>query len=237
MPQWHPGVSLSFNCQKQQIIFFSSCQSKHAVAVSKPSPTNMPSVPLPGFGGLSFFTAAVRQQRQAQGCLLPVPPPLEQEQPEHASLAEAEQDPLINSISTDKWVLQARQLARDLGHAEQPIAAVAATAPRSKAERAATKRARAEVWQQVQPALKTLSSNSTTNTTTAGATAGCTTEAPSLAQVAARHVTSFAHGSSHAGSINSSCSSSEVLQLEVPVIPASDTPWGKDAFMHKVGCG
>lgn len=168
----------------------------------------MTSAVLPGFGGLSFFTAVAQQQQRARGCLLPVP-----------ALAAADADdaastlrPCCSTGPAPGWVQQALQVTRDLGFEPQPIAAVAAEAPRSKAEKQIKKQACAALCQQVQPSVIRPASPSTNQ------------HQATLASVTASHVSSFC-------GLNSSCSSTSAgaqqLTLDEPVIPEANTAWGK----------
>jgi len=116
----------------------------------------MPAAVLPGFGGLSFFTAVVQQQRKAHGYYLPVPDIachhiiVSGEQLTQADAAESDAS-TETADSPEDWVQQTVQLTEHLGFAKQPLLDVAAEAPRSKAERSVTKRSWALLGQQVQP--------------------------------------------------------------------------------------
>lgn len=164
---------------------------------------------LPGFGGLSFFTAVAQQQQRARGCLLPVP-----------ALAAADADDAVSTLwpccSTGPapgWVQQALQVTRDLCFEPQPIAAVAAGAPRSKAEKQIKKQACAALCQQVQPSAIPPASPSTNQ------------QQATLASVTASHVSSFCGLNS-----SRSCTSfgaQQQLALDEPVISEANTAWGK----------
>lgn len=192
-------------------------------------------VGLPGFAGLSFFTAVVQQQRRAEGHLLPVPV---QQQPVNVP----DEEPNAHA-SGGQWVQQSVQLALDLGFAPaQQVGDVAAVAPRSKAERSFSKRSWAALGQQVQPSVKqwhTAPQGIDQQAAAAVADGSPASSARTVAEVAASQVASFskytdASWGSSSGTI--SCGLAAGLLLDVPVFPDSGTCWGDDA-RWQVGCG
>lgn len=195
----------------------------------KESASSMPTVPLPGFAGVSFFSAVVQQQRRASGCLLPVPA-IEL----LATAADKDVEGLDDSCTSSSqlytssphdWVQQVVQLTQDLGFVPQPISTVAAAAPMSKAEKSLNKQSRKGLWQQMQPTAKQA------NTAT-GAGAG-----PALAQFTAQYVSSFSD-SATTSSNNKKVDQAAVhmtglsLMLNEPVIPKANTVWGKEAHVQ-----
>jgi hypothetical protein len=219
----------------------------------------MPAVPLPAFGGLSFFAAVAQQQRQARGSLLPVPQHAQavdshvgQDAGEEAADATVTQQ----SDGSGSWLSGTVQLSLDLGLEHRSLASVAAEARRSKAEQAIIKRCWAALGQEVQPAIKPIApAVSTSNTSTDSAADSCSTvivEQPrQLAAVTASFVSSFSRctsssfstnlgvgcsNASHTGAANGSTLGmsgvTAALLLDKPVIPAAETVWGKEAYMQ-----
>jgi hypothetical protein len=220
----------------------------------------MPTVTLPAFSGLSFFTAAVQQQQQGKGCLLPGPAISSQP----VDVDEGAKDGcspyylLPCSKSAGGWVQQAVQLTQDLGYVPQALAGVAAEAPRSKAERLVKKSSWSVLCQQVQPSAKQRSSTGAAPAQAAAVGADASTtqcsQAPALALVTASYVSSFSNSSSRliactgpssagAGRSTPTVTISKGrtavladlaagLVLEEPLITAADTVWGNSAPMQ-----
>lgn len=203
----------------------------------------MPVAVLPGFGGLSFFTAVVQQQRKAHGYCLPVPhTTVSGEQRTQADAAESDQ----TADSPEEWVQQTEQLTEQLGFAKQPLLDVAAEAPRSKAERSVTKRSFAALGQQVQPSAVPCSATLGAEPTGQD---GDSAAAGTRGTIAARYAAEFTCGrrsspsdpkpsscsttTNTAGSSGPSCAPGSTLaaghvmglQLDEPVMPAAGTAW------------
>lgn len=169
----------------------------------------MPSVALPAFGGLSFFTAVVQQQQQFKGCLLPVPAIEQHTDVDEDANDDGSPSTLLPCSSPSGWVQQAVQLTQDLGYVPQALACVAAEAPRSKAERLVKKSSWSVLCQQIQPSVKQRSSTGAApaqaaavraKTACAGspdaASATWCPQAPALALITASYVASFSNSSS-----------------------------------------